>query len=446
LALHPYQKLREVAASAFAKSGTFSPTLKALYYSGTRIENRSFRRDPGDFALALVAVAAVEEEARQKGFKGPQYAAQYAAPGPRFHGPLRFNGDSSSADPRLGADRVGDILAARLQSTNPMEGGINNGVTLLYLVSSQVSARDDLRKDWPASDEAAAKPLSEELKARVLAAWRLQREAVKKPFTQEQLEAEIALARKLRYDDFKVGPYYETLAPLIDEGRQRNFNASQEQDVWNKKLLAFPDEAAPDLLRILKWREIASPPKSVLRFLARWVEAQSVKAKAYGAKADGAKANATQSSDSKAGNTVKAGNTKAGDARWDESQVFPLLAQIAYGQGWPDGDARIEAIRLMAALDFERAKPHLENFLSLPYEPGDWSREAPRMGAAIALAASGDKRGVPIIFSAEYERRFTFLDSQTVSAALKIATGQDFPNLVQWQRWWKGEGQNMEWK
>ena len=68
------------------------------------------------------------------------------------------------------------------------------------------------------------------------------------------------------------------------------------------------------------------------------------------------------------------------------------------------------------------------------------------MGAAIALAAHGDKRGVPIIFSPEYERRLLFLDNKAVSAALKTATGRDFPNLTQWQRWWKGEGQNVEWK
>ncbi len=170
--------------------------------------------------------------------------------------------------------------------------------------------------------------------------------------------------------------------------------------MWDKKLLVLPKEAAPDLLSILKWREIVSPPPSVLRFLARS----------------------------------------------GRPEVFGLLAQVAYGEGWPEGDARIEAIRLMAQLDFERAQTHIENFLSLPYEKGDWSREAPRMGAAIALAARGDKRGVPIIFSTEYERRFDILDQETVSAALKTATGQDFPNLFGWKQWWQREGQKMEWK
>lgn len=246
----------------------------------------------------------------------------------------------------------------------------------------------------------ASKPPSDELKAKILAAWEAKRATVKGLFTKAQLEAEIALARKIRYDDFQAGPFYETVAALVDEGKQRGFLGSPAQDVWNQKLLALPKAAAPDLLRVLKWRGVASPPKSVLRFLA-----------------------------------------ESG-----EPQVYSLLAQIAYGQGYPNGDARLEAIRLMGQLDFERARTHLENFLILPFDWGDWSREAPRMGAAIALAAHGEKRAVPIIFSPEYEHRMVYLDNKTAGEALKAATGRDFPNLFQWQRWWKNEGEKMEWK
>jgi hypothetical protein len=374
-ATHPYGKLREIAAQALAKGGTFTPALKTLLYGGTTIPYRSVRQTPGEFALALLASAAVEAEARERGFKGPPPTTPVA---PSYYSGMAFNDDA----------RIGDILADRLQRDKPLEGGVNNGAVLLSLAGLKDPIGDSTR------------PLSDELQARVLAAWNAKRATVKDPFTQPQLDAEIALARKIRYDDFQVGPFYETVAALIDEGRKRDFLGSPEQDVWNKKIVALPGEAAPDLLRVLKWREIASPPKSVLRFLA---------------------------------------NSGL-------PEVFPYLAQIAYGQGYPNGDARLEAIRLMAQLDYERATTHIENFLALPFQWGDWSREAPRMGAALALAAHGDKRGVPIIFSPEYEKRLVYLDRETAGQALKAATGQEFPNLFQWQRWWKAEGQKMEWK
>ena len=165
--------------------------------------------------------------------------------------------------------------------------------------------------------------------------------------------------------------------------------------------MAFPKEAAPDLLRILKWREIPDAPKTVLRFLA-----QS-----------------------------------------GQPEVFPFLAQIAYGEDWPQRGDTIEAIRLMGEIDFARAKKHIEHFLTAPLDsPSDRinsRRESQRIGAAIALADHGDKRGVPIIFGAE---RFTSLDDKTVGAALAVATGKEFPYLGQWQRWWQREGQNLEWK
>ncbi len=373
-ATHPYGKLREIAAQVLVKGGTFTPALKTLLYGGTAIPYRSVRQAPGDFALALLASAAVEEEARERGFKGISTMPIT----PRYYSAMAFNDDA----------RIGDILADRLQRGKPMEGGVNNGAVLLSLAGL---------KD-PIAD--STKPLSDELQTKVLAAWSAKHATVKDPFTQAQLNDELAQVRKIRYDDFQVGPFYETVAALIDEGRKRNFGASQEQDVWNTKLLALPKEAAPDLLRVLKWREIASPPKSVLRFLA----------------ASGL------------------------------PEVFPYFAQLAYGQGYANGDARMEAIRLMAQLDYERAKTHVENFLTLPFQWGDWSREAPRMGAALALAAHGDKRGVPIIFSPEYEKRLIYLDNETAGQALKAATGREFPNLFQWQRWWKAEGQRMEWK
>jgi hypothetical protein len=247
----------------------------------------------------------------------------------------------------------------------------------------------------------SSEPLSEELKAKVLAAWNTKRTDVKNPFTKAQLEAEIALARKIRYDNFKVGPFYEALASLIDEGQQRDFFLIPRQDAWHVKLMAFPKEAAPDLLRILKWREIPDAPKSVLRFLA-----QS-----------------------------------------GQPEVFTLLAQIAYGEDWPQRGDTIEAIRLMGEIDFARAKKHIEYFLTAPLvSPSGKSnsrRQSQQIGAAIALAAHGDKRGVPIIFGAE---RLTNLDNTTVGAALTAATGKKFPTLGQWQRWWQREGQKLEWE
>jgi HEAT repeat protein len=392
-ASHPYAKLREIAAEVLTRSGSFSPALKTLFYSGTNIKDRSYRKLPPEFALALLASVAVEEEARARGFKGVREATQYGPP----YGPLDYNGDPS----------IGDILAERLRRGKPMEGGINNGVTLLLL--------SGLRNDLP-DEQDHPKPLSKDLEAKVFTAWSRKRETVKTLFTPAQLNAEIALARKVRYDDYQTGPYYQTIAALLDEGSERNFLASPEQDEWDKKLSALPKEAVPDLLRALKWREMVTPPISVLRFLVT-------------------------SSQSDEEPQVKTGvKTEA------KTQVYELLMQIAYGQGRPDGDTRIEAIRLMALLDPERAKTHIENFLTLPFEPGEWSQEAPRLGAAIALAALGNKRGVPIIFSPQYEQRLIQRDNTTVGQALKAATGREFPNLTQWQRWWEGEGQKMEWK
>jgi hypothetical protein len=372
-AAHPYSKLREIAAQALAKPGVFSPALKTLLYGGTKIDSRSLRGAPGDFALALAATAALEKEARDRGFKG----SQTPSGAPVHYWPL------GSSDPR-----IGNLLAERLRGADPMEGGVNNGATLLLL------------SGLPDRVQNSSEPLPDELKAKVLAAWSTKRAGVKNPFTKAQLEAEIALARKIRYDDFKVGPFYQTLATLMDEGQQRQFLASPAQDIWDAKLMAFPKEAAPDLLRILKWREIPDSPQSVLRFL------------------------------------VQSG----------QPEVFTFLAQIAYGQDWPQRGDTSEAIRLMGELDFARSKTHIEHFLTLPADESNPRWQSQHIGAAIALAAHGDKRGVPIIFMPDYERRFSSLDAKTVSAALTAATGKEFPNLRQWQRWWQREGQNGEWK
>ena len=89
-ASHPSPALREIAAQALAKKGVFSPTVKTLFYDGTNIEVRGFLKDQGDLALALLASAAVEDEARKGGFKGPQGIPTHTPP---HYNPLEFSGD-----------------------------------------------------------------------------------------------------------------------------------------------------------------------------------------------------------------------------------------------------------------------------------------------------------------------------------------------------------------
>ncbi len=195
LASHPMRELREIAEKALARGGAFPPALKALFYASTPIEAANFpqgsREGNGDFALALLARAAVEEEARDRGFKGPQPAA---AGGERNYPPLDFNGDP----------RIGDLLAARLRRGKPMEGGVNNALTLLSLAGLQDEVQD------------TEKPVPDALRAKVLAAWDARRAEVKSPFTQAHLDAEIALARQIHYNNFKTGPFYAEVAALID--------------------------------------------------------------------------------------------------------------------------------------------------------------------------------------------------------------------------------------
>lgn len=378
LAPHPYEDVRVLAAEAMARGGAFSPALKALMYGGTSIQDHLFARAERDYALALLAVRALEEEALERGATDARDAVYRNV---SFYNRLGSGGDA----------RVGDLLAARLRRGGPLEGGVNNGVILYSLCGLREGLMD------------SGAPLPDDLQAQVLAAWDAKRAGIKGLFTSAQLEAEIALARHIRYDNFRRGPFYQSIVALLDEGSTRNFKAGPEQDAWDSKLLALPAGAAPDMLRVLKWRRISSPPRSVLRFLARS----------------------------------------------GQRGVFDLLAQIAYGQGWANGDSRVEAIRLMAQLDFKRARVHLENFLAQPHAPldrGSWSPQAPRLGAAIALSARGDKRGVPIIFLPEYEKRLIALGSEAVGAALRAATARDFASLAEWRRWWQREGQKMRWK
>jgi hypothetical protein len=323
--------------------------------------------------LAFLARAAVDEEARARGFKGAEAAQGNIYPYPSL--------------PLLDDLRVGDVLAARLEQGKAMEGGVNNRSSLMSLTS----VRD--------AGEISDKPLPNNVRDRVLEAWKSKRESAGKQYSQADLEAEIAIARKIRYDDFQFGPWYETVASLIGPN-WRDLTKRPSGDAWEQEVKELPVAAMSDLWRVLQWQDILSPPPAVLQSLARW----------------------------------------------KDPRLFDYLLRIAYGEGFPDGNSIGEAIRLMAQLDYARAKPHIENFLTFPIEKGTWSREAPRLGAAIALAERGDKRGVAIIFSAEYEKRYEILNENIVGAALKTATGQDWPNLTQWRWWWQREGAKMRWE
>ena len=363
-AAHPYEKLREVAGQAMLKSDTFTPALKTLLYGGTNLELSSFRGERLDLDLALLARAFVEDEAQKRGF----------VPVSVGYSPLA----------RLKDPRVGDLIASRLKNGDPMQGGANNGAILLQL--------SGLREPY----KSAREPLSPELQARVLEAWNTKRTEVKNLFTLAQLETEIALARKIAFNDFKVGAFDAPVVHFVDEGRKNNFS-NAPQDALDKELNALPKEAAPDLMRVLSWRNVSRIPESALRFLAR-----------------------------------------SGD-----KDAFVFLTKIAYNTSG-DSDARFEATRLLGEMDFARAQTHLEAFLLDPVGT-DWYHNARRQGAAIALAAHGEKRAVPVVFAPEYQKHLTFLHND-IGASLQQVTGQNFSNWTQWKKWWEREGSKQEWK
>lgn len=131
-------------------------------------------------------------------------------------------------------------------------------------------------------------------------------------------------------------------------------------------------------------------------------------------------------------------------AKSGDPNAFVFLAKIAYAESGPDGDTRAEAVRLMAEMDYPRAKTHIEGFFARPQGKWGWRSDAPRLGAALALASRGEKRAVPVIFSDDFKKRLIFLSGES-SSALEQVTGQKFSNWNQWTRWWEREGSKQEW-
>ena len=360
---HPYEPLRLIAGEAIAKTGRFSPELKTMLYNGTYLRALKLPETTDDFALALLARAAVLDEAIKGGFVLAPIGYEPLYP--------------------LNNPRAGDILAARLRSGDSMAGGANNGGILMWMSDARVTLLS------------ASTPLAPELQLKALTWWDKKRASVKNPWTPAQLAREIALARKIGYNNFQVGPYDAPIVHFVDEGRKINFS-NAPQDALDKELMALPKEAASDLMRVLKWRGVENPPDSALRFIAR-----------------------------------------SGDP-----QAFVFLAQITYNRG--DADARFEATRLLGELDFARAKTHLEAFFADPIG-SDWHHNSRRLGAAVALAAHGEKRAVPVIFAPEHQQRLIFLHND-IGASLQNVTGENFSNWTQWKRWWEREGSKREWK
>ncbi len=337
---------------------SFSPALKTLFYQGANLNWEP--ESAGDYALANLALITVELQAVKDGYRsdtGGQDYHLYDIP-----------------DPRLG-----DLLATRLQRDDAY------GVQLFHIARLP----DEFLKSGD-------NPLPPDLKVKVLSAWKKQRAGVKNPFTEAQLEMEMARVREIRYDNFQKGPFYEQVVAIVNDAEKTDF-ANAPMDAINERITALPKTAAPTLFRVFKWRGVFSPPESALQLLA-----------------------------------------DSGDAG-----AFVQLAQVAYGRY--AGDSRVEAIRLMAKLDPKRSQPQIEAFFRRSFEPHDWDVEAPRLGAALVLAERGEKRAVPAFFSAPYDRSLTFLKEKRVVAALHTATGLEFGRLSQWRDWWTTTGSKLNW-
>ncbi|HEX8832690.1 MAG TPA: hypothetical protein VF719_00750 [Abditibacteriaceae bacterium] len=380
-ATHPYTELRLIAAQAMLKRGTFTPAVKALLYdpqlgllvaselSGIREQSRA---GGNDAALAVLARGLVQAEAAAKGYASMAW----------FSGATFTLGSLNDA-------RLGDLMAARLQGPDEMAGGINSG----YILMNMAGVRETVKS--------VDAPLEPAVKERVLAAWKTKRAKVKGLYSPAQLQAELALARKTGFDDFKVGPHFARIVHILDVQAKGYFDTTEATKTVDAELEAMPKEAALDLIRALQWRMGFSYnqriSRSVLNFLAR------------------------------------SGEPKA----------FVTLAAIAYGERGPEAEVRLEAVRLMAQMDWARAQTHIEGFFARPDGKWGWRSDAPRMGAALALAARGEKRAVPLIFNHE---KFRTLRHDKIAPALQAATGREFPNTTQWQNWWKREGSALEWK
>lgn len=359
-ATHPFFPLRCAAAQAMVHKQKFSPALKTLFYQGADL---NWEPDSaGDYALATLALSEVEHEAREGGYTGKGLGQPYSLYD--IHDP-----------------RIGDLLATRLQNHDAY------GVKLFHLSGLP----DDFLKS---GDD----PLSPDLKAKVLAAWKLRSPHIKNPFTEAGLQTEMALVRQIRYNNFEKGPFYDEVVSIVNDGEKLDFLASADMGRINVRIAALPKAAAPTLFRVLKWHGLYNPPNSALQLLAG-----------------------------------------SGDPG-----AFVQLAQVAYGQY--SGESRVEAIHLLAKLDFKRARPHLEAFVKRSFVPGNWNTDAPRLGAAVALAEHGEKSAVPAFFTAPSDSHITSIDERDFVSALRASTGLSFSTVEEWRSWWTNTGSKMNWK
>ncbi|RYG72983.1 HEAT repeat domain-containing protein [bacterium] len=381
LAKHPWPALRVKALRGVSGSATWSPTLRALLFDRDRrvrqaaLDLISRRNIPGA-SVSVLALLAVEEEARKGGFsdsKSVQSSVEMI---------LTRAKDKS----------VGDLIAARLERGNGMQDGFSAAYVLNYIA-------DNARELRLPSDKI---PTDEE-KAAVLAAWKAVPKNEVKFVTAAELDAETAAARKAVYGDFKVTPDWAKVVEAI-RGLKTTFWPAPT-DVNRQALEALPTASRPDVLGAIRWLEGPrygtlenAPPLRIIAQieepLARGAAFEYLLARAY----DGVK------SDS------------------------PFYI---------DGDTKYLAVILLGKMDFAKAKPHLEYFLNV-------EDTRLKLGAAVALAASGDKRGVPFIFKNPDD--YSFLDFEDAAAALSKATGQTFPNTYEWKKWWQETGSKQDWK
>jgi hypothetical protein len=359
-----------------------------LFDRDRRVRNETvelvYRRSIPGASLAILALLAVEDEAQRTGFSDSQGLSRFA----------------DSALVRLRDRTLGDLLAARLEKSDGMGGGLNAAYLLNYLAENHRETRLTSEKA-PTDAEKTA----------VLAAWKAFRvanplPAGQKPVTTEQFDAEVQLARRAVYGDFKVTPDWAKIVTAM-QSLGTNYWPN-EADPNRKTLETLAPAARPDVLRALRWK--AGPN------FGRLENAPSLRAIA----------------------TIT--EPLARGAAFDYLLARAYDGTLAKSSFYVDDDTKYLAPILLGQMDFERAKPHLEHFILL---------KAPReihlkRGAAVALMEGGDKRAVPIFFAVEAEKNF--FEFEDAARVLPQITGQTFANRYAWQKWWGETGSKQEWK
>lgn len=313
------------------------------------------------------------------------------------------------------------LLALRRAESEAVKAGVLDEKQANSLASTTLTRLRDLRigdalvahlTDWPEgvytlnqfaglareNRITLGQPATDEQKQKTLAAWQEARKAVANPYSALQLDAEIAAAKKGAFADLQFTPNFSAVRAGLMELSKGGSPWGPEKEAKVKELAALDKSAARDALPLLNnyWAPgAAMETPAALRWLAADAQAAPPGAFEYLL-------------------------SRLYDGTQKDSDFFAAL------------DLRYEAALGIARLDAARAKPHLEQLFA-----------AGEFGAAVALAALGEKKAVPLIM--EKAANMSLRSYDDVLAALAKATGKEFPRYFEWTKWWQAEGKNMQW-